>query len=255
MTNESKSGFTLIEVLIYTVIFAVSAVFLVSILVVITRVQGRQTSINEVNQQITFVGSSIQRLVRESSLVDMDAGIATTTLTLRMESSALDPTKVFSSGTVMYLQEGTSTAVALTDSNVKVNSFLVTKYENPGGPTIVQVDLALEFSTDSPQAKATRSLRTAITKISAATFDSSILPNTHNTYDIGSGAKNWKDGYFLGSIGLGTGPVSAAKILSTGDIAFTTSTVGVILVAPNDSCYRLTINSSLQLATSTVACP
>ena len=257
MNTQPKGGFTLIEVLIYTVIFAVSSIFLVSILIVITRIQSRQTSVNEINQQITFVGSTIQRLVRESSLVDMESGVATTTLTLRMESSELDPTLIYvdASDTVIYLKEGTSNAVALTDSNVEVNTFLVTKYENPGGAAIVQVDLVFEFNTDNPQAKATRSLRTAITKISAATFDSSILPNTGNVYDIGDGENNWKDAYFSGSIGLGTSPVSAVKIKSTGDIAFTTSSAGIILVAPSGSCYRLTINSALQLATSTVACP
>ncbi len=85
--KNSRSGFTLVEVLIYTIIFAVSAVFLVGILMAITRVQSRQSSVNEVNAQITFVDKTIQRLVREASLVDMDAGESTTTLTLRMASS------------------------------------------------------------------------------------------------------------------------------------------------------------------------
>src|SRR3989344_336306 len=131
--SERRSGFTLVEVLIYTVIFAVSAVFLVSILTAITRVQSRQSSVNEVNAQISFVDKTIQRLVREASLVEMTAGEATTTLKLRMASSTLDPTLVYTdaSNTAVYIQEGSSTAQALTDSNVSVNNFLVTKYENP----------------------------------------------------------------------------------------------------------------------------
>ncbi|MFH0712614.1 MAG: prepilin-type N-terminal cleavage/methylation domain-containing protein, partial [Candidatus Jorgensenbacteria bacterium] len=209
--KNSKSGFTLVEVLIYTIIFAVSAVFMVGILMSITRVQSRQSSVNEVNAQINFVDKTIQRLVREASLVDMAAGEATTTLNLRMASSTLDPTTIYvdASNTAIYLQEGSGDAQALTDSNVTINNFLVTKYENPGGPTIVQVDLTLEFNTTSPQAQAVRTLRTAVTKISAATFDSSILPNSNNAYDVGNAANNWKDAYFSGNIGIGTGPVSA----------------------------------------------
>ena len=257
MTNKSKSGFTLVEVLIYTVIFAVSSIFLVSILTAITQIQNRQSSINEVNQQISFVSNAIQRSVKDASLIDMEAGMATTTLTLRMASSTLDPTIIYvdASSTAIYIQEGSNTAVALTDSNVKVNNFLVTKYENPGGPAVVQIDLALDFNTNNIQFQATRSLKTAITKISAASFDSNILPNTGDSYDIGNSSLNWRDGYFSGSIGVGISPVSGAKIKSTGDISFTTSSAGLILVAPSGSCYRLTINSSLQLATSSVACP
>jgi len=203
-----KSGFTLVEVLIYTAIFAISAVFLVGILTAITRVQSRQSSVNEVNDQISFVNNTVGRLVRSASLVDMTAGSATTTLTLRMSSSTLDPTTIYvdASNTAIYLQEGTSTAVALTDSKVKIVSFLATKFENPGGPTIVQIDLAVEYNTTNIQAKAARSLKTAITKISAATFDSSVLPNINNSYDVGNSGFNWKDAYFSGNIGIGVPP-------------------------------------------------
>ncbi|MCP6719872.1 MAG: prepilin-type N-terminal cleavage/methylation domain-containing protein [Patescibacteria group bacterium] len=257
MRDTSKQGFTLIEVLIYTVIFAVSSIFLVSILTAITQIQNRQNSINEVNQQISFVGNTIQRSVSGSSLVDMEAGIATTTLTLRMASSTLDPTIIYvdASNTAIYIQEGAGAAIALTDSNVKVNNFLVTKYENPGGPTVVQVDLALDFNTNNLQAKATRSLKTAITKISAATFDSSVLPNTHNAYDIGNAGNNWKDGFFSGGIGIGTGPVSAVKLKVNGDIGFASSSAGIIFVAPGGSCFHLKLNNSGNIATSSAACP
>ncbi len=254
---KKRDGFTLIEVLIYTVIFAVSAVFLVGILTAITRVQSRQSSVNEVNAQISFVDKTIQRLVREASLVEMDGGVSTTTLTLRMPSSALDPTKVYvdASSTAIFLQQGTNSPQPLTDSKVKVGNFLVTKYENPGGPTVVQVDLTLEFNTTNPQAKAVRVLRSAVTKISAATFDSSILPNANNTYDIGNAANNWKDAYFSGSIGIGTGPVSAAKIKVKGDISFASSSAGIIFVAPSGSCFHLKLNNSGNITTSTAACP
>lgn len=257
MNRKSRGGFTLIEVLIYTVIFAISAVFLVGILAAITRVQSRQSSINEVNAQIGFVDKTIQRLVREASLIDMTAGESTTTLTLRMASSTLDPTKIYvdASNTAVYIQEGTGTAQALTGSNVKVNNFLVTKYENPGGPTIVQVDLTLEYITTSPQQEAVRTLRTAVSKISAATFDSSVLPNANNTYDIGNSANNWKDAYFSGNIGIGSAPVSAVKLKANGDIGFASSSAGIIFVAPGGSCFHLKLNNSGNIATSTAACP
>ncbi|MEK7464386.1 MAG: prepilin-type N-terminal cleavage/methylation domain-containing protein [Patescibacteria group bacterium] len=257
LPTNKNSGFTLIEVLIYTVIFAVSSVFLVGILGTITRVQSRQSSYNELSEQTSFLSNTIQRLVREASLVDMASGVATSTLTLRTTSSTLDPTTIYAdaSGTAVYIQEGTSTPIAITDSNVTVSNFSVIKFENAGGPSVVQVDVTLTYNTLNPQAQASKSLHFAVTKISAATFDSSILPNSNNAYDIGNSGNNWKDGYFLGSVGIGTAPVSSAKLKTTGNISFSTSSAGIIFTAPNASCILLQVNSSYQLVTSTIACP
>lgn len=254
---DSKRGFTLIEVLIYAAIFAVSAVFLIGILTAVTNISGRQSSVNEVNSQISFLNTTIQRLVRSASLVEITSGLATTTLTLRMASSTFDPTIIYldASASAVYLREGSSAPAALTDSNVKVTSFLVTKYENPGGPTTVQVDLAMEYNTLNPQAKTSRTLKTAITKVSAATFDSSILPNTNNTFDIGNAVNYWKDAYFSGSLGIGTAPSAAAKLRISGDIGFSNSSAGVIFVSPGGGCFRLTLNNSGNVATSSISCP
>ncbi|MFH0712351.1 MAG: hypothetical protein V2A55_00610, partial [Candidatus Jorgensenbacteria bacterium] len=92
-------------------------------------------------------------------------------------------------------------------------------------------------------------------KISAATFDSSILPNSNNAYDVGNAANNWKDAYFSGNIGIGTGPVSAVKIKSNGDMGFSSSSAGIIFVAPGGSCFHLKLNNAGNIATSTAACP
>lgn len=254
---DGKTAFTLVEVLIYAAIFAVSAVFLIGILTAVINISGRQSSINEVNSQLSFINTTIQRLVRSASLVDMIPGVATTTLTLRMASATLDPTKIYvdDSLTAIYLAEGALAPVALTDSNVKVTNFLVTKYENPGGPTTVQVDLVLEYNTLNPKAKTSRTLKTAITKISAATFDSSILPNANNIYDIGNAVNTWKDAYFSGSLGVGTAPGAAAKLRISGDIGFSNSSAGIIFVSPGGGCFRLTLNNSGNVATSSISCP
>jgi len=255
--KKIRGGFTLVEILIYTAIFAVSAVFLLNILTSTTRIQIRQSSQNEVNQQITFVASTIQKLVRDSSMIQNEAGVSSSTLMLRMPSSSLDPTKIFvdASSTAVYVQQGTGLAIALTNDKVSVGNFSVTKFESSGGLAVVQVDLALDYKTTNPQAKFTRTWRSAISRISAANFDYSIVPNANNSYDFGNSSNNWRDAYFGGSIGLGTSPVSGAKIKSTGDFGFTTSSVGIILMSPSSTCYRLGISNIGNIATSSVACP
>lgn len=258
---QSKSfGFTLIEILIYAAIVGVSAVFVVGILTSITRSQLRQASVNEVNQQLSFVASTIQKLVRDSSLVENDAGTASTTLVLRMSSSSLDKTFIYASGTAIYLEQGSSTIggvtpVPLTNDKVNVSNYSVTKYENPGGLAVVQVDLTLDYNTATPQAQVTQSWRSAISRVTAATFDSDILPNSNNTRDIGNAINGWRDAYFARRIGIGAAPVSGFNLKTTGDIGFSTSSAGVVFMAPDGNCFRLTVNSSYKLATSSVSCP
>ena len=249
-------GFSLIELLIYISIFVAISVFLVSILVIFTQIHVKQSSRNEVNNQISFVNTTIQRLVRESSLVDMTSNAATSTLNLRMASSTLDPTLVYLSDNTIYLKEGSYDPLPLTDSRVTVDDFLATKYENPGGHAIVQVYLTISYSTQGIQAKFKRTIRTAISRVTAATFDSSILPNTGGTYDIGNASQSWKDAYFSGNVGIGVSPSAAWSIKATGNIGFTTSTKGIVLMAPNGtSCFRLSVTNTGVIATSSVSCP
>lgn len=259
--KKAKNGFSIVELLVYVAIFAVSAIFLVSILTVVTRVQLKQTSTHEVNQQISFVGSTIKNLVQTSSLINMTAGSPTSTLNLVMSSSSIYQTLVYSSGTIVYLEQRDSdgaitTLQPLTDSNVTVDDFLVTKYENPGGYAIVQVDLSMSYNTSNSQSRVTKSLKTAIGRISAAQFDSSVYPNANNSFDLGTATYNWKDAYFAGSVGIGVSPpASNAKLKTSGNIGFSTSSVGVVLVSPNGTCFRLGISNAGVITTSTATCP
>lgn len=265
---KRRDGFTLIELIIYMAIFGVSAVFLVSILTAVTRTQVRQASGNEVNQQLSFVSNTIQRLVRSASVIENEAGVASTTLVLRMASSTVDPTYIYvdASSTAIYLQEATSTPVRLTDDKVTVGGFSVTKQEPAGGLAVVHVDLTLEYNTTSDQSKASRAWSGAIARISAATFDTGILPNSSNALDVGSASLLWRDAYFAGDVTIGTNgqlgvggnpsALSTTKILVTGgDVGFATSTYGIILKSTGGTCYRLGVTNGGAIATSSVTCP
>lgn len=266
-----EKGFTLIELLIYGAVFSIAAVFLVEILTSVTQTQVRQSSINEVNQQLTFVANTVQRLVRESSVVENEAGEASTTLVLRMPSSTLDKTFVFASGTALYLEQGSSTrgtalASPLTNEKVEVSQFTVRHFENPGGLSVVQLDISLSFHATSTRTRATRTWSGAIARISAATFDSSLLPSTGGSLDVGGSGLNWANAYFSGDVtiagdgqlgvGIAASSLSSTKIKATGDVGFTTSTAGIILVAPDTGiCYRVTVDNAGSLVTTATTCP
>src|SRR3989344_6285263 len=100
--NEKKlsvNGFTLLELLLYTALFAVIAGSFVAITTIVTRVETREVSSLEVSNQMTFVMQTVQRLVSESSAIIVNAdgsadndsaplGNAYPYLVLRMKDSA-----------------------------------------------------------------------------------------------------------------------------------------------------------------------
>ncbi len=257
-----RDGFSLVELLIYVGIFSVSAVFLVSILTVVTQVQLRQTSIGEVNQQLSFVSDTIKRLVQTSSLVDMPGGVASSTLSLRMASTSLDTTLVYASGSVLYIEErddsGVSVVTPLTDSNVTVDSFSATKYENPTGFAVVGLELTLSYNTTQTKSKATRSFQTAIGRISAAEFDSSVYPNIDASHDLGTALKKWKDIYLSGVLGIGVTSFSSGYkiVVSGGDIATKDAGKGFVAKTPDGTaCYRIGILNTGAVTSTAVSCP
>ena len=271
MNLKGKKGYSLIELLIYVAIFAVSAVFLTAILLSVTRIQTRQNSVNEVNNQVSFVAGTVQQLVRDSSLIDMESGVATSTISLRMASSTLDPTLIYASGTAIYLSEGTvipsSTPVAITNSNVTVNSFTATKYENPGGLAIIQLGVTMTYNSPTPSAQLTRSLQTAIARVSAAQFDSAVYPTaTSSSLTLGTAVNPWYTGYFnnnvsiggqYGQIGLGTGASASTNVLLkvAGNIGFSDSAYGPILKSPGGTCFLVSVSNIGALSTATTTCP
>ena len=210
---SKRAGFTLIELLIYMAVFAIAVGLLSGILVTFTRVQGRESASAEVTQQLAFVQTTIQRLVREAVNIENQPGFFSSTLTLRMASPSSDPTIISSDADGIYLKQGLTGAVnPLTNNQVKVADFQVVKYENPGGHAIVQLDFSLTYNSQRVYQQITRGLKTSIGRVTAATFDDSLLPNTPNSFIIGNSTYPWKSLTLSELLNLGqltVDPVSA----------------------------------------------
>lgn len=222
-----KSGFTLIEVLIYTALIGVAGVFLNSTLISVLRLQGQQSASTVVNQQIDFVLQNIKRSVLESSLIEMEGNVASSTLKLRMTDTALDPTLIYLSGTTVYIKKGAAAALALTTADVNADQLNFTKVSSYPGHDSVSVDISFSFNTDNPQQAFTKTINSAISRVSGATFDSDILPGADATYSVGSVANRWQnltlsgdltvagDSSFTGNVGIGTAIPSAGLHINT----------------------------------------
>src|SRR3989344_3384936 len=192
-----RSAFTLVELVIYIGIVAIAGSFMGGVLLNVTKVQNRQVSSSAVNQQLQFVMQNIQRLIKESSAIDIDQGIATSTLTIRMKDEPTDPdkgfpTRIYANNGIIYLLIGQNSPAPLTTNEVKVDSLSFLKVANPPGHDSVQIDIALSTNTQNPEQSFSQTLSSAVARVSAATFDANLLPGD-TSYDIGNSSNPWND--------------------------------------------------------------
>ena len=277
---KSRQGFGVLELLVFAAIFSVIAISFLSILVVVTRIQVRQIGASQVNKESVFLLQIIQRYVETSSLVDMPSNIPTSTLTLRMSSSTLDPTKIFfnvASGTISIQEGPTDFPHQLTSPKVTIPSLQFTKYSNPPGRDSVKVSFTVAFNTQNITQKFNRSYVTAIARVSAATFDSGIYPAAGTSdFNIGGAGNRWNSingvVFFNSSnwVGIGAGaavPRSPVHVdvggggqvfrVSGGAIFIESNAAsdGLIMKSPSGNCWRMWMNNSGNFSTSSISCP
>ncbi len=192
MNIRSKKGFTLMEVLIAVGIFAITGGMMASILLISAQSNQHNTASSEVTSQLNFVMQTVGRLVRESSNIEIDSNSSTSTLKLRMSDPTKDPTILTVSNQAITLQEGTSSASLITNDKVVVDSLSFTRQSQYPGHDTVSVDLGMSFNTANPKTKVSRTLNSAIARVSAATFDSDLVPGGSYNYNVGQSGSPWQ---------------------------------------------------------------
>lgn len=251
-----NSGLTLIELLIYVGVFAIVAGLLSSMLIVVTRVQNQQSAGAEVGGQLNFITQVIQRMVRQSSAIivnndgndDDDAlpvGSPYPYLVLRNESQSADPVKIYLANDKIYMQTAGNAQTPLTTDKVVASDLKFTKYTNYPGHDTVSVDLTLAFNTQNPQLAVSRTLRSAIGRVSAATFDSSLIPGPGGAYNVGQSTARWNDAYFSGSVDVAKDLTVGAPDGSSGYLQFRRFGAGI----PTSGCIDDTERGRLYIDT------
>ncbi len=291
---KNSKGFTLTEILIYLGIFALVGGFLVDVLVNALEVNTESQSVRTVTEEGRFIVETVKRVVRDSSLIDIGTTTPQGTLILRMNDYAnnRDFIHIYASGTRAYMAEGvidnttgaSSTCPsslppvcvlnALTDERVNVDSLSFKRFSNAPGHDSLQIDFTLSYASTKAQSQFSKAFRTSVARVSAAVFDSSLIPNGSNL-SVGVSGQKWQDGYFSGLLDItgnltvgsnilrvntsnsrvGIGTVTPAKKLhvSGGDIYIDGN--GRLFFYATSTCYTLSFNQNGTFATSSVACP
>lgn len=258
---KQRGGFTVLELVIFSAIFTMTAIAFISILITMTRVQLRQGAAAEVNQQSQFLLQTIQRYVEQSSLVETDAGNSTTSLKLRMSNPNYDPTRIYLSGTTIYIQESSTPAQALTSNRVNITDLSFIKKSNPGGKDSVAISFAMEYNTQNPQSRFLQALQTSVARVSAAQFDSNLIPSAANTYKLGTAAGDWQSinntVFFNGSnVGIGATSPTAKLQVNNGDVYVDTYPNSLVMKDAGGSCWRLRVATGTgSLSTASTTCP
>ncbi len=225
-------AFTLIELLVYTGISVVVGMLTTGILLTVTRVNQNASATAEVSGQMNFVLQRLQQLVSESSNIDIDAGITTSSVKLRMQDATKDPTCISLVNGVIKIAEGpgspnpndcNSTTSNLTGSKVVVNTLNFKKMVQYPGHDTLSLDMTMAYNTANPGSQVSRSLSSAIGRVSAATFDANLLPGSDNQYEVGYTGQRWKNISISNLLNVGQLANDPTSEMQNGSIYYNTS--------------------------------
>jgi Tfp pilus assembly protein PilW len=142
--QNKQSGYTLIELLLYVgligiLLSAITALFGVS---VDARVKNQ--TISEVNEQGIYALDYMAQVIRNGTTVSSPvAGSTGSSLTVTVPTASISPTIFSVTSGVLQVKKGTATAVALTNSKVKVDTFNVVNVTRSGTSSIIQISLTI----------------------------------------------------------------------------------------------------------------
>ncbi|MBI4991697.1 MAG: hypothetical protein HZB99_00575 [Candidatus Harrisonbacteria bacterium] len=205
-------GFTLAEILIYTAIMAIVGTLFTGILITVTKIQNRQSTSAEVEQQTNLVLQNIQRYVRESSLIDIATGTPATTLILRLEDPARDPVNIYLANNQIFVREAANSPSALTTDKIKVDRLIFIKTVTYPGRDSLQVDLVISFNSQNPEEQFTKTSNTNISRSGTAIFNTDINPTADNAFSLGSSLNKWKNLYLSGNLSQTSGTITFGNL-------------------------------------------
>ena len=251
---HDRSGFTLIELIIFSAIFSLVSIIFVAMLVSITTVQLRQTASSEVNRQSQFVLQTIQRYIENSSFIETTS-TPSQSLLLRMPTGSNGTSsqveiywETSTLASAIYLRLGTSTPEAITSPKVVVDELTFQKFSRPNAHDSVSFVMALSYHASSTGKKFFQRLVSTASRVSAATFDTSIIPAAQTPdLTLGKDGSEWasindllffpdgsSDIYFTGgNFGIGTN-APTKKLHVIGDSLFNGAVIIDNLTLPNN---------------------
>ncbi len=113
---KNKNGLTLIEVLVYLVVFSMSVVVIISFLLMINTVNSKNSIIIDVESDAQFVFDIFERKIKNSSkIISPETGEEASELTIEDDSGEL---KIYENEGILYIEEEGPLVYQLTKNNL-----------------------------------------------------------------------------------------------------------------------------------------
>jgi prepilin-type N-terminal cleavage/methylation domain-containing protein len=121
--EQKKSGFTLVEMLVYTAIFCLFMVGITSFINIMNASRRANQAILEVNDQGAAAMRAITRAIRSARSVNAPLQAeSSASLSLQTGVEATEPTVISASNGALYITEGDGDPVALTNDKVEISN-------------------------------------------------------------------------------------------------------------------------------------
>lgn len=148
--NSRKSGFTLVETLIYIAIMGVVGVVMVKFFLSISSAGSKTRVIREVQSNGRLAIDLISQKIRGSSGLNIASSTFGTdpgVLSLQYDSSADNPTliQLTADDGQLVITEGTSTAIPITSDEVKITNLIFKNLSRNANRTNIEIDLTIEY--------------------------------------------------------------------------------------------------------------
>jgi Tfp pilus assembly protein PilE len=134
-----RSGFTIIEMLMYTAIVGMIMATTIYVTTTMYNVRARVNSSSIVHESMEFAEKRIVASLHDASAVTNPASGASSQLTLSMPDDAKDPTVFTLTGGQIYMKEGSRDNLPITSSEVDISSLQFTR--GTSEPPVVRIQM------------------------------------------------------------------------------------------------------------------
>ncbi len=143
--NQNQKAFTLIETIIYVVIFTTIVLAMVSFGSSIASSRMHNQMALEVNDQGSKVMKVISDAIQNASSINSPTiSNSASNLSVATLSSLTNPTNFTVSNGILYITEGTNAPVALTNNKVVVSNLTFSNFSRPNTPDIIKISFNLK---------------------------------------------------------------------------------------------------------------
>ncbi|MDP2656077.1 MAG: prepilin-type N-terminal cleavage/methylation domain-containing protein [bacterium] len=144
-TNQTQSGFTLVELLLYVSIASIILLAISGLLSVLLHARIKNQTIADVEQQGVVVMQEITQVLHNASDVDSPTiGTSASSLSVHTYTAGNNPTVLDLSSGVLRIKEGANAFVPLTNTRVTASNFTVQNLSHTGTPGTVRIQFTLD---------------------------------------------------------------------------------------------------------------